>query len=60
MSKYHIKEEDLVYDPEKAAIATMIHLSQAYKDSGLSVDGALNSWNPGRENYAQSVKNLYD
>jgi len=40
MKKYNITKDDLVYNPEKAAVATMIHLSQLYKDSGLNLDRA--------------------
>ena len=60
LEKYNISKEDLVYNPEKAAIATMIHLSQLYKDSGLNIDDATQRWNYTRKGYSKSVKDLYD
>lgn len=60
LKKYNITKDDLVYSPEKAAIATMIHLSQLYKDSGLNIDDATQRWNYTRKGYSKSVKDLYD
>ena len=60
LQKYNITKDDLVYNPEKAAIATMIHLSQLYKDSGLNLDDATQRWNYTRKNYSKSVRDLYN
>ena len=60
LQKYNITKDDLVYNPEKAAVATMIHLSQLYKDSGLNLDDATQRWNYTRKNYSKSVRDLYN
>jgi len=60
LKKYNITKDDLVYNPEKAAVATMVHLSQLYKDSGLNLDNATQRWNYTRKGYANSVKDLYN
>ena len=57
LNKYHITKEDLVYNPEKAAIATMIKLGQEYRNQGLNIDKAIASWNNG-PGYVNSVKQL--
>ncbi len=45
--------EDLVIDPGKAAVATMIRLVQ---ESAGDVDTAIKRWNPGNKQYIQQVK----
>lgn len=55
--KYNITKDDLVYSPEKAAIATMIKLAQEYKNQGLNINKAISSWN-NRPDYTKSVQNL--
>lgn len=57
LNKYHITKDDLVYNPEKAAIATMIKLGQEYRNQGLNIDKAIASWN-NRPGYVNSVKQL--
>lgn len=58
-TKYQITKKDLVYNPNKAAIATLIHLAQVYRDAGLNIDKAIGMWNT-RNGYTKSVKDLYN
>lgn len=44
-NKYGITKEDLVTNPKKAAIATIIKLAEEYKNQGLNFDKAIRSWN---------------
>lgn len=53
--KYGITKQSLVDSPEKAAIATMIKLSQNYLDKG-SVDKAIAGWN-NKPSYLAQVRN---
>jgi hypothetical protein len=53
--KYNITKDDLVHDPAKAAIATLIHLSTLYKEAKQDLDGTITRWNSG-EYYAPKVK----
>lgn len=59
--KYNITKEDLVYDPRKAAIATMIKLAYAYKNMG-GVKNAIKSWNtkPSYYNTVEKFSNMFD
>ena len=55
--KYGIKQEDLVYNPEKAALATMIKLADEYKRQGLNVEKAVKSWN-NSPSYYDSIQSI--
>ena len=57
LQKYGIRQEDLVYNPEKAALATMIKLADEYKRQGLSVEKAVKSWNKS-PSYYDSVQTI--
>lgn len=54
--KYNISKDDLVNNPEKAALATMIKLASEYKNQGYNYDKAISSWN-NRGNYLNRVIN---
>lgn len=55
--KWGITHQDLVYSPEKAAIATMIRLTQDFFDRGQNIDKAIKSYNPD-PNYINRVKRI--
>jgi hypothetical protein len=44
-TKYNITKRDLVYDPAKAAIATMLKLMDEYLRSGGNIDKTLYAMN---------------
>lgn len=54
--KYNITKDDLVHNPYKAAIASMIKLSQAFKDSGNNLSLAVKRWNAKPSYYNQVMK----
>lgn len=43
--KYRITKRDLVYNPQKAAIATMIKLAHSYKNTGHNYNKIIRLWN---------------
>jgi hypothetical protein len=55
--KYNITKDDLVYNPEKAALATMIVLSTSYLNRGMSLRNAIADWNPRPNYYDRVMKN---
>lgn len=55
-TKYNITKDDLVNDPQKAAIATLIRLADEYKRQGQNLDKAIKSWNT-KSTYLDMVKN---
>jgi|LQAB01.1.fsa_nt_gi ABC-type transporter Mla MlaB component len=48
LEKYNITKEDLVNRPDKAAVATLIHLADLYKNTGRNFDKVLSLWNNGK------------
>lgn len=57
--KYNISKEDLINNPAKAAIATIIKLADEYKRQGQSIDSAIKSWNT-KDSYLDMVKKESD
>lgn len=53
--KYGISKDDLINDPSKAAVATMIRLTDEYLNRGMNFDNAIKSWNS-RPGYVERVK----
>lgn len=53
--KYNITKRDLVYDPAKAAIGTMIKLMDEYTRSGHNIDKTIYAMNRGKY-YKDNVK----
>jgi hypothetical protein len=59
LEKYNITKDDLVNNPEKAAVATLIHLGDLFKTTGRNYDKVLKNWNNGKY-YADNVKKYSD
>ncbi len=55
-TKYNITKDSLVNDPKKAAIATLIRLSDEYMRQGQNINKAIKSWN-NKPQYLNMVNN---
>lgn len=54
LARFNIQKGDLVNNPEKAAIATMLKLAFEYKNQGQDINRAIKAWN-NRDNYLDRV-----
>jgi hypothetical protein len=59
LEKYEITKDDLVHNPAKAAVATLIHLSTLYKEAKEDLDETVARWN-GAKGYTPKVKKYVD
>lgn len=54
LTQFGITKDDLVNNPQKAAVATMLKLASEYMNTGQNINKAIQSWNK-RGNYLDRV-----